>query len=373
MSDHSTAALRRKAIISRRGLLAAGAGAGGALFLASAARRSVARADATPQPGHDSHAAADGGAGLFQPSKWESVDLVEPEVRRSADGELATELRVGYAYADIGGYRLSLRTYEGTIPGPTLRVQPGDILRVTLINDLPPNRAEMPLNTDLPHHFNSTNLHVHGLHVSPSGNADNIFRSMEPGQSYDVEIAIPADHPRGTYWYHPHHHGSADVQISSGMAGALVVEGDFSDVPEIANAVERVLVLNEVMFDYLGAIEVYDTIWPEAAPRFISINGQREPIIRLRPGEVQRWRIVGAAHESNLRLALDDHQLHPIAFDGIPRSRIEGLESLVIAPGQRADVLVQAWSAGHVRATGDCQRSGLSVADGPAGARRGRR
>ncbi len=346
MSDHSTTSSRRKAIISRRSLLAASAGAGGALFLASAGRRSVVRADETPETGHGQHAEANNGTGLFQPAKWESVDLVEPEVRRSVDGELATELRVAYAYFDTGGYRLSLRTYEGTIPGPTLRVQPGDVLRVSLINDLPPNRAELPLNTDLPHHFNTTNVHVHGLHVSPSGNADNVLRSMEPGQSYEVEIAIPADHPRGTYWYHPHHHGSADVQISSGMAGALIVEGDFPGVAEIANVVERVLILNEVMFDYLGTIEVYDTIWPEAAPRFISVNGQREPIIRLRPGEVQRWRIVQAAHESNLRLALDGHLLHPIAYDGIPRSRFEGLESLVIAPGQRADVLVQAGAPG---------------------------
>ena len=346
MSDYCTASLRRKAIISRRGLLAGGAAAGGALFLATASRRSVARADGTPQAGHKAHDEANVGAGLFQPAKWESAELVEPEVRSSVGGELTTELRVQYTYADIGGYRLSLRAYEGVIPGPTLRVQPGDVLHVNLINDLPPNRADLPLNTDLPHHFNTTNVHVHGLHVSPSGDADNIFRSMEPGQSYDVVIDIPDDHTRGTYWYHPHHHGSADVQISSGMAGALIVEGDFVDVPEINNAVERVLILNEVMFDFLGTIEVYDTLWPEAAPRFISINGQREPIIRLRPGEVQRWRIVQAAHESNLRLALDDHLLHPIAYDGISRSRIEGLESLVIAPGQRADVLVQAGPPG---------------------------
>ncbi|HEX2280318.1 MAG TPA: multicopper oxidase family protein [Thermomicrobiales bacterium] len=365
MSAHSPAASPRKAVISRRGLLAAGTGAGGMLFLASAGRRSVLGADATPQAGHESHAEADGAAGLFQPSAWESVDLAEPEVRHSVDGELATTLRVAYAHADTGGYRLSLRTYEGAIPGPTLRVQPGDVLRVTLINDLPPNRAEMPLNTDLPHHFNTTNVHVHGLHVSPSGNADNVFRSMEPGQSYEIEIAVPADHPRGTYWYHPHHHGSADVQISSGMAGALIVEGDFAGVAEIENAVERVLVVNEVMFDYLGAIEVYDTIWPEAAPRFISINGQREPVIRLRPGEVQRWRIIQAAHESNLRLALDDHLLHPIAYDGIPRSRIEGLESLIVAPGQRADVLVQAGAAGAYKLQAIANDQGYPSPTGP--------
>jgi FtsP/CotA-like multicopper oxidase with cupredoxin domain len=365
MSDHSTTSLRRTTIVSRRGLLAGGAAAGGALFLTAASRRSVARAYGTPEAGHEAHAEANGAAGLFQPAKWESAELVEPEVRRSSDGELITGLRVGYAYADTGGYRLSLRTYEGTIPGPTLRVQPGDVLRVTLINDLPPNRAELPLNHDLPHHFNSTNVHVHGLHVSPSGNADNVFRSMEPGQSYDVEIAVPADHPRGTYWYHPHHHGSADIQISSGMAGALIVEGDFAGIAEISNAVERVLILNEVMFDYLGAIETYDTIWPEAAPRFISINGQREPIIRLRPGEVQRWRIVQAAHESNLRLALDEHLVHPIAYDGIPRSRIEGLESLVMAPGQRADVLVQAGAPGAYELQAIANDQGYPSPTGP--------
>src|SRR5688500_3356740 len=117
MSDHSTASSPRKAIISRRGLLAASAGAGGALFLASAGRRAVDRADETPETGHRQHAEANNGTGLFQPATWESVDLVEPEVRRSAGGELATELRVAYAYFDTGGYRLSLRTYEGTIPG----------------------------------------------------------------------------------------------------------------------------------------------------------------------------------------------------------------------------------------------------------------
>ena len=62
------------------------------------------------------------------------------------------------------------------------------------------------------------------------------MRSMPPGRVYDIEIAMPDDHTGGTYWYHPHHHGCADAQISSGMVGALIVEGDFADVPEIAAA-----------------------------------------------------------------------------------------------------------------------------------------
>src|SRR5262249_18929566 len=104
--------------------------------------------------------------------------LVEPEVRRAAGGGLRATRNVGYAYHDIGGYRLSLRTYEGTIPGPTLRARPGDKLRLRLINALPPNPDPVPLDMALPHHFNTTNLHTHGLHVDPGGNSDNIFRSM---------------------------------------------------------------------------------------------------------------------------------------------------------------------------------------------------
>ena len=272
--------------------------------------------------------------------------LIEPEVRRSVNGELRTTLQVRYSYKDIGGYRLYLRSYEGTIPGPTLRVRPGDVLRIRLINDLPPNPDPVPLDMALPHHFNTTNFHFHGSHVSPEGIADNIFRSMEPGQSYDIEIAVPRDHTRGTYWYHPHHHGSADVQITGGMAGALIIESDFDDIPEIAGAAERVLMMNEVLFDHRGMIEVYDTVWPEAVPRFLSVNGQREPAIRMRPGEVQRWRIVHAGHENNLHIALEKHALHVIAFDGIRRSRMDQFESLLMAPGQRADVLVQAGAIG---------------------------
>lgn len=350
---------------SRRAFVSASLGVGGTLLAAGALRIPALAQEATPTAGHAEH--DESGVMQATPSwlLWEPADLIEPEVRQSAGGELRTELRVAYAYHSIGGYRLSMRTYEGGMPGPTLRVQPGDVLKIRLINDLPPNRDPAPVNADLPHHFNTTNLHFHGGHVSPDGIADNVLRSMEPGQSYDIEIAIPENHPRGTYWYHPHHHGSADIQISSGMAGALIVDGDFADVPEIAAACERVLVLNEVLFDYLGTIETYDTVWPEAAPRFLSVNGQREPIIRLRPGEVQRWRIVQGCHESDLRLALEGHALHAIAYDGIPAAAIETHDSLVVSPGQRADILVQAGEPGDYLLAAAANDQGYPSPTGP--------
>jgi FtsP/CotA-like multicopper oxidase with cupredoxin domain len=352
----------RRRALSRRQIVAAALGVGGATLAASTLRSSVVAQDATPPAGHSGH-------GEFEATPswllWEPADLIEPRARRSSVGELQTELRVAYAYHDIGGYRLSMRSYEGGIPGPTLRAQPGDVLKIRLINDLVPNRDAVPANGDLPHHFNTTNFHFHGGHVSPAGIADNVLRSMEPGQSYEIEIAIPDDHPSGTYWYHPHHHGSADVQISSGMAGALIVEGDFADVPEIAAASERVLILSEVIFDYLGTIENYDTVWPEAVPRFLAINGQREPIIRMQPGEVQRWRIVQACHENNLRLALEGHALHALAYDGIPLSAVEEHDNLVVVPGQRADVLVKAGEPGEYLLAAIANDQGYPSPTGP--------
>jgi FtsP/CotA-like multicopper oxidase with cupredoxin domain len=129
----------------------------------------------------------------------ESAPLIEPEVRRSSGGQLATTLRVRYAYQDIGGYRLHLRSYDGMTPGPTLRARPGDLLRIRLVNELPPNRDPLPHDHNLPNRLNTTNFHTHGLHVSPDGIADNVLRDMEPGQTYEIEVPIPASHPPGTY------------------------------------------------------------------------------------------------------------------------------------------------------------------------------
>src|SRR5215468_6402814 len=69
--------------------------------------------------------------------------LVEPEVRRSVGGVLSTSLRCAYAYRNIGGRRLYLRSYEGGL-GPTLRMKPGETLKIRLTNDFPPNRDILP-------------------------------------------------------------------------------------------------------------------------------------------------------------------------------------------------------------------------------------
>ncbi|HSH93951.1 MAG TPA: multicopper oxidase family protein, partial [Roseimicrobium sp.] len=328
--------------LSRRQLLEGSMGVGALLFSAGAAR--------TEDSAHSMHGNMDMSPTLGmvpdKPVPATDQPLVEPEVRRSVDGVLNTTLRAGYAYRQIGGVRLYVRSYEGGSPGPTLRMKPGETLRIKLINDLPPNRDSLPTDISHPHQFNNTNFHFHGSHASPSGIADNVMRSMAPGYTYDIEITLPDDHTRGTYWYHPHHHGSADIQMSSGMVGAVVIEGDFADVPEIEAARERLLVLTQVVYDAHGMIEDFETLFPETATRFLAINGQRRPTIEMRPGEVQRWRILNAAYQDDMLLDLEKHDLHAVAYDGIQLGAMQSFKQVLIAPGQRVDVLVQAGPAG---------------------------
>src|SRR5919199_4558557 len=129
-------------------------------------------------------------------------DWLEPEVRASRDGLLETTLRAA-RYQDIlvGGQRVETILYEGTYPGPTLKVRPGDRLRIALFNDLPNavNPVLLSRNRDDNPTGQITNLHVHGFHVSPKAPSDDVFLDVAPGTTFHYEYEIPADHPTGTY------------------------------------------------------------------------------------------------------------------------------------------------------------------------------
>jgi len=155
--------------------------------------------------------------------------------------------------------------------------------------------------------------------------------------------------------------------VASGMVGAIVVEGDFADVPEIAQARERVMLLTEVVFDAFSMIEDFGTLFPEMATRFLAINGQRRPTIDMRPGEVQRWRLVGSQYQDNMLLELDRHRLNVIAYDGIQLGAVQEMKQLLIAPGQRADVLVQAGGPGTYELNAMPYDQGHESPTGPLG------
>src|SRR5229473_7714126 len=131
--------------------------------------------------------------------------------------------------------------FDGQPNAPTLRLSPGDQLKITYINDLPAKAKESCAITPC---MDMTNLHFHGLAVSPVAPQDDVLDMMAmPGQSLRYTVQIPKDHPPGLYWYHTHPHGESHRQVLDGMSGALVIEGMESYFPELTGLPERVLVI----------------------------------------------------------------------------------------------------------------------------------
>src|SRR6266481_1144568 len=131
--------------------------------------------------------------------------------------------------------------FNGQPNAPTLRLSPGDQLKITYVNDLPAKATETCAITPC---MDMTNLHFHGLTVSPHAPQDDVLGMMAmPGQSLSYTVQIPKDHPPGLYWYHTHPHGESYRQVLDGMSGAIVIEGIESYFPALAGLPERVLVV----------------------------------------------------------------------------------------------------------------------------------
>ncbi len=293
--------------ISRRTVL--GLGALGAATVAAGA----ATLAAITRPWQEGQPTLDPDAGLA---------FREPEVMRSEGGVLQVTLRAAPGAHEVAGRRATTLGYNGGLPGPTLAVRAGDRLRVRLVNDLD----------------EVTNLHVHGLHVSPEDNGDNVFVEVAPGESFDYEYRLPEDHPPGVYWYHPHHHGTVADQIYGGLYGAILVE----DAEPLDVAAERVLVVSDLSLDSGGRI-----LWPAPMEQMtgregglVLVNGQVFPHLTARSGDRERWRVVNACTSRFLSLRLDGHRVHLLGKDGGRFTVPVPTEQLVLAPGNRADLLV---------------------------------
>jgi suppressor of ftsI len=113
--------------------------------------------------------------------------------------------------------------FDGASVAPVIRASPGDVLRIRYINDLP---AKSPETCAVNPCMDMTNLHFHGLTVSPNAPQDDVLGMLAmPGQALHYSVQIPRDHPPGLFWYHTHPHGESHRQVLDGMSGAIVIEG----------------------------------------------------------------------------------------------------------------------------------------------------
>ena len=251
--------------------------------------------------------------------------------------EWATSCDEGYDFCghldfcnsdSIYGYVLPGHSCEPG-PGPTLRLTPGNRYKLTLTN-----RADTP-----------TNVHAHGLHISGSGNGDDVTRQVAPGRCISYTWEIAADHPGGTFWYHAHQHGVTAAQVEGGAYGLVIVEDDILSMGLSAGIDEWNR--NEKILQVTGKKRSYiRRVLPDSARGNGVLNEQFEFVAnewyRLRVSIVDP-----DGHPKNLDFG-DVCNVHLVARDGVWRSTVpaSATDTYSLPGSARADFAVQCFHVG---------------------------
>jgi FtsP/CotA-like multicopper oxidase with cupredoxin domain len=231
-----------------------------------------------------------------------------PHSRAQTASDAFHVLRAHPAGAGASGAGPALR-YDGSLPGPTLRVKRGEELRVRLVNAL----AE------------PTGIHWHGVRLpnAMDGAPPLTQPAVEPGASFDYRFRLP---DAGTFWYH----ASIADQVDQGLHGALIVEEAQSV------EVDRDLVL------------VIGTAGDTADARAMApVNGSLRPDFAVRSGERVRLRLINASATRALTLRLEGLAPWVMAIDGQPAEPALARDGRVrLGPGNRIDLFVDMSRAG---------------------------
>ena len=281
------------------------------------------------------------GIGHAPPSA--SRELTAPPVLKNSSSAPGTvEVTITAAATRLSlkpGVTSEVFAYNGTSPGPTLEVNEGDRVIIHFRNNL----AE------------PTTVHWHGIHL-PADQDGSPFHPVPPGGSRDY-LFTPQRGSAGTYWYHPHVHHSTGYQIAKGLYGAIVVRA--ADDPLPKTITERLLILSDNRFAADGSIDLPDK---KSMPGRIDeengregdvlfVNGQVMPTLAIRPGEVQRWRIINASAARVYRLAIPGQTFLHVGSDGGLFEKPLEVSELVLANSERVEILVKGTGAPGSRRT----------------------
>ena len=251
-------------------------------------------------------------------------------------------LSVRFSYqtrTDSVGRTLFCFMTPGGLQNPTLHVRPGDHLIITVTNNT--TNAPLMMTLNPPNcgpggnkmTFSSLNIHYHGTNTSPTCHSDEVIKTIiNFGQTFQYNVAFPADEPPGLYWYHPHVHGIAEAALLGGAAGAIVVDGIENVQPAVSNLRHRILLVRDQpttqsLTQNVGEGSGND---PNGVPfQEITINNittntttditQNPPvttytpaILHMEPGEEQFWRFSNSSSDTILDLQY--------LFDGVPQT-----------------------------------------------------
>lgn len=265
------------------------------------------------------------GAGSFAPAGWDAdVRLAEATDVNSEPAVVEVNLTARVASVEVApGKRVNAWTYDGQLPGPLVRAHVGDRVIVHFTNTLP----------------QPTTIHWHGVRVPIE--MDGVPGISQPevklGESFTYDFVV---RDAGLFWYHPHVMSAA--QVGFGLYGALLVE-DPADAVGVAD--QLTMVLSDIGFDNRGVLDAADSggsagmvFGREGA--YLLVNGRVQPHLRARAGAPQRWRIVNTAKSRFFLLDLDGQPFLTIGTDGGLQERPQSTDVLLVAPGERVDVIV---------------------------------
>ena len=268
-----------------------------------------------------------------------AVTLKEPPVLRnlsSRPGVVEVSITAAPARLQLqpGGPTVAVYAYNGSVPGPTLETHEGDSVIIHFQNRLP----------------EPTTVHWHGVHLPADADGSPLY-PIAPGASYIYRFRLVKG-SAATYWYHPHPDRRSGFQVAMGLYGGFIVHA--ADDPLAARGIpEKLLILSDNRFDSSGAIafplphsveEIVD-VENGREGNALLVNGQAMPTISMRPGELQRWRIVNASAARIYRLSLPGQQLIQVGTDGgLVEQPVERPE-VMVANSERVEVLVRAPAA----------------------------
>lgn len=251
--------------------------------------------------------------------------IPQPEVAASRDGVLRITLRQAPATITVAGKTFRSNVFNDSYAPPVLKLRRGERLDLTLQNRI----GAADIQIDGPE---DTNLHYHGMSISPLPPADDIFLHVASGADYQYSWQVPNTHPQGAHWYHPHPHGLVEPQILSGMSGMLLIDGVLDHFPSFARLEERYFLLKDIQ---LPGAQDGDALTK-------TINGVLGGAVRLRPGEMQVWHLANVGADAYFHLSVDGMPLWELSRDGNLRASPEPNDSMLLPPGARSTVVVQA-------------------------------
>jgi FtsP/CotA-like multicopper oxidase with cupredoxin domain len=289
--------------------------------------------------------------------------ITQPPNLLSADGVLSVAFTYQTRLDDKGNTLYCYTTTAGA-QSPTLRVHPGDHLKVSLQNAMPasPTMPGMSMTGSSATNcgpatmmtFTSVNLHYHGTNTAPVCHQDEVITTLvNSGQSYGYDLQIPSDEPPGLYWYHPHVHGIAEAAVQGGASGAIVVEGIENINPIVAGLPEQVLIIrdnpvpgNPPPGGDVPSWDVSLNYVPIPSPRYTPGT------VLMKPSEKQFWRVLNASADTiiDLRLQYDGvaQPLAVVALDGVPTGSQDGtapgstitMTDILVPPAGRAEFVM---------------------------------